>query len=357
MIIINAIRGISESSMPWSDLYCNIFDTGEGFTYHDPIVIRGLFGGVKREEKFCKSRGVSKPYLIIPIATIFVYIAKIIAKNFRSEKICIHVHSPSLLLIFVIFRLVGARIILTVHNKPGGFSWINFISILIGTVFLNKINTVSVSVKQELISILPWLKGKTVVIRNAFIANSDYLKLNQKKRNSIVIVSRFVKQKNCFFLVDVLSKLIYCESILWFGSGPLFDQVSNYAEKVGVNICFMGEVPRSELYKYMSESDIYLMASKWEGIGVSTIEAAFFGCYVLISDIGPHREIYQLTENQISLAPLDDVDIWVRKIHSYINTEDSEKKLLSLKLSNTTKNNFPLNDMINLYINLYKSIN
>ena len=174
--------------------------------------------------------------------------------------------------------------------------------------------------------------------------------------NSIIIVSRFVDQKNCFFLIDILTKIKKVNDINWFGSGPLSQKIKSYAKSKKLNIHFMGDVPRSDLYTYMQKSDLYLMTSKWEGIGVSTIEASYFGCKVIISDIPPHREIYNLTNKLITLVDINRIDNWISLINDYLKLNNFEKNKLRISQSNIVYNNFSLDYMIKLYEELYNSI-
>jgi len=82
--------------------------------------------------------------------------------------------------------------------------------------------------------------------------------------------------------------------LIFIGDGPQ----KNDCEKATVgceNIRIIGRV--SNVSDYLKASDYFVSASKAEGLPNAVLEAMACGLPVLLSDIGPHREIWQMDPN------------------------------------------------------------
>ena len=90
MIIINIIRGLSASSMPWTDLYCNFYDHNPNFEHYDPIVVRGFLGRAKVQELYCYKKNIFKKFKIIPFVNLIFYLVKLIIKNRKKKNMFTH---------------------------------------------------------------------------------------------------------------------------------------------------------------------------------------------------------------------------------------------------------------------------
>lgn len=104
-------------------------------------------------------------------------------------------------------------------------------------------------------------------------------------------VGRFVEQKNHEFIVDIAAATIAEDDAVYFmlvGDGPLRPQVEAKVEDLGLeqNFIFTGlrdDVPRLLL----GLADVFLLPSRWEGMGRVLIEAQLAGVPCLISDVVP----------------------------------------------------------------------
>ena len=90
----------------------------------------------------------------------------------------------------------------------------------------------------------------------------------------------------CFELINIFNLLPNKKNIqlLIIGDGPLLDECKSKVKQLNLEnkIHFLGY--KSNPYKYLSKSHIYLSTAKWEGMGNSIIEALFFGLYVIAYD-------------------------------------------------------------------------
>lgn len=77
--------------------------------------------------------------------------------------------------------------------------------------------------------------------------------------------------------------------LLVLGDGPLRDLCEGVAAQ-SRNVVFLGQ--RDNVADYLATSDLYVSASAAEGLPMAVIEAMACGLPVVLSDIGPHRELY-----------------------------------------------------------------
>ena len=77
------------------------------------------------------------------------------------------------------------------------------------------------------------------------------------------------------------------------GDGPNRKSLEAFTKKLNtkINIVFKGQIPRCSAIEYMLEADILVSLSKGEGMPISVLEAMYSDCFVILSDIPPHREI------------------------------------------------------------------
>lgn len=139
--------------------------------------------------------------------------------------------------------------------------------------------------------------GKVKVIANA--VDADRFRFNPEKRaemraklglnnkKAIVCVARFRPEKNQTFLVDVMQEILKTRKdimIIFVGDGPCEDECKKKAEEIGVadNTLFLGmcrDVP-----DILQAADAFTLASFWEGLPVTGIEAQASGLNCIIAD-------------------------------------------------------------------------
>lgn len=110
------------------------------------------------------------------------------------------------------------------------------------------------------------------------------LGLNGKK--VIGHVGRFCYQKNHDFLIDILYEVLKKDEnvvLLLIGEGELEKEVKNKVKKIGLenNVIFLGR--RAEAYKYYQAMDVFVLPSRYEGLGMVAIEAQAAGIPTICS--------------------------------------------------------------------------
>ena len=185
--------------------------------------------------------------------------------------------------------------------------------------------------------------------------NSLRKKLGLKKDAFIFIYTgSFVPGKNIEYTLKGFTKTYGDKSDILFvllGDGPelerLRDEYACYD-----NIIFKGRM--LNVNEYLSVSDVYISASKSEGLPNGVLEAIASGLPVLLSDIPQHEEILESGGECGYAFPLDDTKQLVDLIRKAVN--DGNLKRLSLNARKTAEDCFSGSMMSKKYQNIYEEI-
>lgn len=120
----------------------------------------------------------------------------------------------------------------------------------------------------------------------------------------IIHVGRFQEQKNHMCIVET-AKLLKEKNIkfILLGDGELKKEIEGYAkkEKLDYLFDFVGIV--DDVNKYLYDSDIFILPSKWEGLPISVLEAMSAGLPIIASDVGGVGDLITTNENGILINP------------------------------------------------------
>lgn len=189
-------------------------------------------------------------------------------------------------------------------------------------------------------------------IKNVTFINNGIRPLEiEKKENisdkiTIISVGRLSIQKNPKLFKDIALEFIDNPNIqfIWCGDGELKSELSS------PNIKCTGWIDRKALENYLSNADIYLSTSLWEGLPLSVLEAMSIGLPVVLSDCVGNKD---LVEDRNFLY--QDKQKAIRIISYYVKN----RNLLienGLKSKKTFDRDFKLENMANLYYRLYRSL-
>ncbi len=114
--------------------------------------------------------------------------------------------------------------------------------------------------------------------------------LNLENKFIIGSVGRFTKQKNQKFSIDVANELTKTKKnvvLLLIGSGPMLEEMKQYALQKGLekNVVFLGN--RDDMVDLYQAMDVFLMPSLFEGLGIVAVEAQAAGTPVVCTDTLP----------------------------------------------------------------------
>lgn len=170
-----------------------------------------------------------------------------------------------------------------------------------------------------------WIYGKQAnfkVLNNAI--DLDKYKFNEIVRNELrqelkiedkfVIghIGRFCYAKNHDFLIDVfyeVSKKKDNAILMLIGVGELEEEVKNKVKNLGIEdkVLFLGK--KNDAYRYYQAMDLFLFPSKYEGLGMVSIEAQASGLPVICSTSIPSEA--KVTDLVSYLSLQDGIEKWV----------------------------------------------
>jgi len=277
----------------------------------------------------------------------------------------IHVHSPSLILFTIIGKYLSLKeipILFSIHNNKKNYSFIQKILIIIGFLFANRVVFVSSD------SFRSFNKGinkritshKSLVITNG--TDFDKIRLFRKfhyKKNckKIISVSRLVKQKNIFFMIDVFSKVDFNFELNIYGAGYLHEELEQYIKSKNLEHSIRLHMPikRENFYKRLREHDLYISTSNWEGMPQALIEAAGMGLPCIVSSIPPHLEIAQKAKH-VECCKSSSLDFWVNNLNNFCKNYSKNVPINDAVLDEFYLSKFSSKQMHLDYQKAYKSM-
>lgn len=142
-------------------------------------------------------------------------------------------------------------------------------------------------------------------------------KYNVKNKLVLITVGRLTKQKNPFFIVDIIVELNSKNNdivLWWFGNGKLENDIKKYAVKRGVRekIIFWGA--NDKVNEFYSAADIFILPSLYEGLPVVGIEAQISGLPAIFADT-----ITQETKISafVDFVSINNINEWCNSIEKY----------------------------------------
>lgn len=191
--------------------------------------------------------------------------------------------------------------------------------------------------------------NSTVIYNFNSFEHETTSKLDKKQ---FIAVGRLVRAKGFDNLIKIFSKYSKLNkewTLKIIGSGKeqkkLKKQIKKYELENRIQI-----IPfTNDIKKYYLESSIMLISSRWEGFGMTTIEAMEFGLPIISFDIPSIKEI---GENNIKLIKKDDFNQYVEEMLKLSNSIDERIKYS--ELSKKRSELFYKKNVINEWIKLLK---
>ena len=285
--------------------------------------------------------------LLLEMSRINTYIHGVKRIKLLVDKIRPHIiHTHCIRSTYFIGKIAtNAKKIVTIHNYPHldyKFGYGPIIGTIAGYFMLNSIKKFDIRIACSK-SISDELKEKynidTIYIRNGVRENDKYNKRSVIRKslgltdNDLMVISvgSLSERKNPIYILEQAKKLKNKNiKLIFLGDGPQKNKCRNYQNN---NIIFLGNIPNVD--DYMAAADIYVSASKAEGLPLSVLEALSAGVPVLLSNIAPHREILDVSKNTMGYIFNLSLDgDFLDKIGCLENKSTREK------LSMNAKNNF-----------------
>ncbi len=193
-------------------------------------------------------------------------------------------------------RLVGVPAIYTVHTwcftEGTSRSWraVGLPSETIAARWARRIITVSDANRQAGISKRVASPEKLITVHNGVEDSPARARPGSGGTPRIVMVARFVAQKNQALLIDAVAQVGSPLVLTLVGDGPLRQAAMELAAACPphIKVEFLGQ--RQDVADILAASDIFVLSTNWEGFPLSILEAMRAGLPVITADVDGVRE-------------------------------------------------------------------
>lgn len=264
----------------------------------------------------------------------------------------IHIHMNSMVnpLPFLMNKKHNSQIILHSHSakiNSGGIISLLFHSINSKLLIRDNYKLISCSKKAG-----KWMFGNhhfTILSNPIDISHFQFSKFSRDRIRStygisestflLGTVARLVPQKQIDFVIKIFNKLVCSQNLdcklLIVGDGPEYNNLVKLAKslKLEPKIIFMGN--QQDPAPYYSALDCFLMPSKFEGLGITAIEAQSAGLNSVLSTNIPNE--VKINDNVI-FADNKKIDDWIMKIQKFINYNNNHREEYNKKMLNSRFN-------------------
>lgn len=292
----------------------------------------------------------------------------------EKEYDIIHAHSPHVGLLFLAGTLFAHRkfassTVITVHDSYPNFKLRNRLMFIPVFATFQRVVCCSQASYDSFPAFFKRLAGARLgVVQNGLdIARVDRIAANNGHPRlppsdfTVVAISRLVDIKNPYSVVTAFQQsndqTRQTSRLVYIGDGPLRNSLITESREFGLEnrIEFTGLIPREKVFEYLLKADLFISASRGEGLPISVLEAMACRCPVILSDIPPHREIAEGVDF-IPLIKPDDVAGFAREIKKLREMPVSERVTVGQKCRELVEQRFSLPAMHAGYAEVYAQI-
>ncbi len=170
--------------------------------------------------------------------------------------------------------------------------------------YIDIISAETETISKKVEKIFPATVGKIIIIPNAVYRRSiehsaGFAKFSDKQ--NIIVSVGFLDRKNIDMLLEAISSIPYLHdwNIVLIGpaGGKLKSKHAGLKEShpdIFNRVHFVGEVrDRAILYEWYKVAKVFILTSQSEGFPLVFVEAAFFGDYIVSTDVGVARDFVE----------------------------------------------------------------
>ncbi len=208
----------------------------------------------------------------------------------------------------LLFKLLGVKKVIATAHTPGHIyrrKWIpQFIAKHLTKSFLcvsKSSEEAFFEVESQEFSKELFTNGrKHFTIYNCIEIDPDHTKILHRKKEDFTIgmVSRLSHEKGIDIMISALPEILKKYSnvkLLIVGDGAEKERLNELAEKLGVSnaITWAGLQPKDALASYYAQMNMVVVPSRFEGFGLTAIEAMSYGIPVLASAVDGLKEVVE----------------------------------------------------------------
>jgi glycosyltransferase involved in cell wall biosynthesis len=115
----------------------------------------------------------------------------------------------------------------------------------------------------------------------------------ERQDSKILCVASVEPRKNQFNLIKAINGSKFELTIIGNPSPNHHKYYEKCKAEAGDNVTFISKISQSELVKYYLESSIHILPSWFETTGLSSLEAAYLGCKIIVSPNGDTKDYFK----------------------------------------------------------------
>lgn len=262
-------------------------------------------------------------------------------RSFYKRPSLVHIHFAERLSIWrkyslmSLWRLVGVPVVLHSHGSDTESLYPKMwrISKILFRRFLNgskRIIVLSESWKKFYCEVVGISEEKVIILENPTTIPEDF-RTSTKEMTTVLYSGRIGDRKGAFDLIEAWSRIQGkhrdMAELLLIGDGRV-EEARLLAKKLGVDSSckVLGWVDEEEKKRLLSESQIFVLPSKNEGLPMSLLEAMSYGLAPIVTPVGGIPDTVIEGENGGFVEP-GNVDSIAKKIDEFIGDEEKTTKM------------------------------
>jgi glycosyltransferase involved in cell wall biosynthesis len=298
----------------------------------------------------------------------FVSLFKLIFVLRKIHASILHTHDPQSGIIGRVASLFsGVRHVITTRHNPilvGNHPWVYAIeNWFLGRV--EKVVAISNAVKYQIVEAGIVKEDKVVVIYNGIDVKDfspSVKKVLAGGRIRLGSVGRLNIQKGYDILLQslyILQHEYQCANVDLYiaGEGNQKDSLLALREELGLqeHVTLLGGIEnRDRLKEFYEETDIFVLPSRWEGFGISIVEAMAMKKPVIASSIDGVLEIIEDGYNGILCPPADPIAL-AKKLYEAISSRDVRDSIAG-NARHSVEERFTIERYARDLVGLYKEV-
>lgn len=243
------------------------------------------------------------------------------------------IHTHLYALKYAALAAIGTKlpIIHTVHNiaSKEASKIDQLINRLIYSMRIAKPVALSNEIQKTIVEMYKLDHKLVPVIKNGVDMSKCIIKKNYEKNEPfrVVHIGRFFEQKNHSLMINAMNTLARTNNIHldFYGDGPLMEAcISSVKEQcLEQFISFRGV--SSDVFPILTNADVFILPSKWEGVPISIIEAMGTGLPIIATKVGGITDMLENEKSALLIDPIEE-DL-INALVRLINEIDLRRKL------------------------------
>lgn len=174
--------------------------------------------------------------------------------------------------------------------------------------------------------------------------------LHIEKKVVVGVVGRFAAQKNPEFLLECFAEYnqLNKESVLlWIGDGELQEKIQDRAKNMGLKEACLFVGRKNNIEKWYSAMDLFLLPSKFEGMGIVFLEAQCTGLPCFGSTNVPIET--EVTELMHRISLKQEANYWATAMKKVIDMSGDRRSRASEFINAGYTHEATKSDLLNMY--------